>query len=54
MYYFYFKNDPKKEKIGKTSEFSTLLEATKHFAAIKKMELKDFLTIFEVSKITFE
>lgn len=50
MYYFYFKNDLKREKIGKTSEFSTRLDAAKYFATIKKMKLKDFLSVFAVSK----
>ena len=50
MYYFYLKNDQKKEKINTTSEFSSRLAAANYFAAVKRMKLKDFLRLFSVSK----
>jgi hypothetical protein len=50
MYYFYFKNDKNKERISTTSDFSSRLLAAKYFSTIKNMELKNFLTIFSVSK----
>jgi hypothetical protein len=50
MYYFYFKNDVKKEKINSTHDFSSRLGAAKYFAAVKNMKLKEFLSIFSVSK----
>jgi len=50
MYYFYFRNDQKKEKINTTNEFTSRLAAAKYFATIKKMQLKEFLRLFSVSK----
>jgi len=50
MYYFYSKTDKKREKINVTYNFQSRLGAAKFFADIKNMKLKDFLSIFAVSK----
>jgi len=48
-YSFYSKNDPSQEPIASIS-VSSRLEAAKHFAQVKQMPLKVFLTIFTISK----
>lgn len=50
MYYFYSKTDQKREKINVTYDYSSRLKAAKFFASVKNMKLKDFLSIFAVSK----
>jgi hypothetical protein len=49
LFYFYSKNDKKKEAISKASQTSRL-EAAKEFAAKKRLSLKTFLKIFGVSR----
>jgi hypothetical protein len=48
-YYFYAKNDWQQEPISSTYTDSRLT-AAKVFAAIKKLSLKKFLSIYSVSK----
>jgi hypothetical protein len=47
--YYYIKNDPNKEKLGKILTGSRL-EAAKEFAAQKRLPLKTFLSIWSVDK----
>ena len=46
---FYFKEDNKKERIS-TVESSTRLTAAKYFAKIKRMKLKQFLSIWKITR----
>lgn len=48
-YYFYSKNDPKQEPIL-TSQSNSRLEAARNFADRKDFTLKQFLTLYSVSK----
>tara|TARA_R100000908_G_C3746790_1_gene141981 strand:+ start:40 stop:195 length:156 start_codon:yes stop_codon:yes gene_type:complete len=48
-YFFYSKNDQKQEPISIIYS-SSRLKAAKLFAKRKKMELKQFLSIFSISK----
>lgn len=48
-YYFYSKIDKDKEPINSCRAFSRK-EAALHFAEIKQMSLKQFLSVFSVSK----
>jgi hypothetical protein len=48
-YFFYSKNDPKKEPISSTMT-SSRLKAAHYFSVIKKMTLKQFLSIFTINK----
>ena len=48
-YYFYSKIDKNQEPIMNTVAWSRL-EAAKHFATIKQMDLKSFLSVFTVSR----
>jgi hypothetical protein len=48
-YYYYIKNDPNKEILGKVFT-TTRLAAAKEFAAQKRLPLKTFLLIWAVSK----
>jgi hypothetical protein len=47
--YYYIKNDPSKEKLGKVLTGSRL-EAAEEFAAQKQLPLKTFLSIWGVAK----
>lgn len=47
--YYYVKNDPNQEKLGKALT-SSRLEAAKEFASQKRLPLKTFLSIWAVSK----
>ena len=47
--YYYIKNDPTKEKLGKALTTSRLA-AAKEFAAQKRLPLKTFLSIWAVGK----
>lgn len=47
--YYYIKNDPSKEKLGKIL-IGSRLEAAKEFAGKKQLPLKTFLSIWGVSK----
>jgi hypothetical protein len=49
IYYFYHKNDTDKESIGKIVA-TNRLSAAKYFAAIKRMSLKQFLSLFSISR----
>lgn len=49
MIYFYYKNDTKKEPILKTTLFKSRLLAAKYFAFKKRLDIKDFLKIFDVA-----
>jgi hypothetical protein len=51
MIIFYNKMDSNKEPIGKTSDYNNRLDATKHFAQLKQLAIKDFVRIFKVEKI---
>jgi len=48
-YFFYVKNDQKQEPISIIYS-SSRLKASKLFAKRKKMKLKQFLSIFSISK----
>ena len=48
-YYFYSKIDKSEEPVMSTRAWSRL-EAAKHFAAIKQMDLKQFLSVFSISR----
>jgi len=48
-YYFYSKIDPSQEAIGNCRAFSRK-EAALHFAEVKRLPLKQFLSIFAVSR----
>jgi hypothetical protein len=50
-YYYYIKNDPNKEVLGKVFT-TTRLAAAKEFAAQKRLPLKTFLSIWAVNKKT--
>jgi hypothetical protein len=47
--YYYVKNDPTQEKLGKILT-SSRLEAAKEFAGQKQLPLKTFLSIWAVGK----
>ena len=47
--YYYVKNDPTQEKLGKILT-SSRLEAAKEFASQKQLPLKTFLSIWAVGK----
>jgi len=47
--YYYVKNDPNKEVLGKALTTSRLA-AAKEFAAQKRLPLKTFLTIWAIGK----
>jgi hypothetical protein len=49
QYYFYSKIDKNQEPVMNTRAWSRL-EAAKHFAAVKQMDLKVFLSVFSVSR----
>lgn len=49
IYHFYNKSDNSQEAIGKIIA-TNRLSAAKYFAAIKRMELKQFLSLFSISK----
>jgi len=49
-YFFYSKNDKKKEPIKTFYNIGSRLEAAKYFAELKKLSLKDFLKVFSISK----
>jgi hypothetical protein len=49
IYSFYSRNDQSQESVGKIVA-TNRLSAAKYFAAIKRMSLKQFLSVFEVSK----
>ena len=51
MIIFYSKSDKTKEAVGRTATYSSRLNAAKHFAKIKNLELKDFLRLFTVEKV---
>jgi len=51
MIIFYHKTDKSKEPIGKTILYTSRLNAAKHFAKIKNLDLKSFLRLFIVEKI---
>lgn len=48
-YVFYSKNDPEKESYGMTLSFSRL-QAARGFAERKRLPLKVFLRIYQVSR----
>jgi len=48
-YYFYSKIDKTQEPVMSTLAWSRL-EAAKHFAKVKQMNLKQFLSVFNVSR----
>ena len=48
-YFFYSKNDLKKEPIFWVKGYSRLV-AAKHFAQMKRLTLKQFLHIYSISK----
>ena len=48
-YYFYSKNDWQQEPISKTIA-TDRLAAAKYFAKVKRLSLKDFLSLFSVSR----
>lgn len=50
MIIFYHKLDKSKEPIGRTTLHGSRLNAAKYFAAIKNLDLKDFLRLFTVEK----
>jgi hypothetical protein len=47
--YYYIKDDPNQEKLGKLLT-SSRLEAAKHFATQKQLPLKTFLSIWAINK----
>jgi len=47
--YYYIKNDPNQEKLGKVLT-SSRLEAAEHFADQKQLPLKTFLSIWGIAK----
>ena len=47
--YYYVKNDPSQEKLGRILT-SSRLEAAKEFAGQKQLPLKTFLSIWSVGK----
>jgi hypothetical protein len=47
--YYYVKNDPSQEKLGKLLTGSRL-EAAKDFAGQKQLSLKTFLSIWSINK----
>ncbi len=49
QYYFYSRIDKNKEPIAYTRSFSRC-KAANHFAQLKQMPLKVFLTVFAVSR----
>jgi len=49
QYYFYSRNDKKQEPIDSVRALSRL-QAAKHFARRKQLDLKSFLSIFTVNK----
>ena len=49
-YFFYSKNDKKKEPIKTLYNLGSRLEAAKYFSELKKLSLKDFLKVFSISK----
>ena len=50
MYYFYYRNDSSREAIKRVYFATSRLNAAKYFAEVKKMTLKQFLSVFGVSK----
>ncbi len=48
-YYFYSRTDTKKEPISRVLAVSRMA-AAKYFAARKRLQLKQFLTLYGVSK----
>jgi len=48
-YYFYSRFDKSQEAIDSVRAFSRM-QAAKHFAGRKQMDLKTFLSVFAVSK----
>jgi|TARA_R110000803_G_scaffold57131_1_gene115002 hypothetical protein len=48
-YNFYSKKDPKREAISSTVSDSRLSAAT-HFSKLKRLSLKQFLSIFTISR----
>ena len=48
-YFFYAKNDPKKEPIAKINAVSEE-HAVIAFSKIKELSIDDFLNLFEISK----
>ena len=51
MYYFYSRNDSKKESIGKV-EANSFKEALKYISEIKKLSRTQFLKLYEISNKT--
>ena len=49
VYYYYHKNDPKKEPIGKI-EADNLEEALLKASHIKQLKIDDFLDVFKVER----
>ncbi len=49
IYHFYHRNDHNKESIGKIIA-TNRLSAAKYFAAVKRMELKQFISLFSISR----
>jgi len=48
-YHFYIRTDKNQEKIMSYLT-SSRLKAAKHFASVKQLDLKMFLTLFAISK----
>ncbi len=49
IYYFYSRADPKQEPVSKIVAISRM-SAAKYFASRKRLSLRQFLTIYGVSK----
>ena len=49
VYYFYNKGNKNQEAIGKIIA-TNRLSAAKYFAAVKRMDLKSFLSLFSISR----
>lgn len=49
VYYYFRRGDPNKERLGKCIQL-TRAKAALFFADRKKLPLKEFLKIFEISK----
>ena len=51
MYYFYSRNDSKKESIGKV-EANSFKEALNYFSGVKKLPSTQFSKLYEISNKT--
>jgi hypothetical protein len=49
-YFFYSKNDKKREPIKTLNNIGSRLAAAKYFSELKKLSLKEFLKVFSISR----